>query len=92
MQSINVIPPARYETPTTGSDRDKSIWDALEVLAENIAEKYNCSECKYAKYCVSGKNCYIDYIDNMKRGGRSIPATIPRKYKYIESDLRKGEI
>ena len=88
MPSINVIPPVQYETPTIGSDRDKSIWDALQVLAEAIEDKYHCSECKYAKYCVSGKNCYIDYLDSMRQNGRTIPKTIPRRYKYIEEDLK----
>ena len=69
-------------------DKDKSIWDGLQEVADGIEEKYNCKACKYVNDCKDGKYCYIDYLESNKRNGIGFPPPrLTKNYNYYYKDL-----
>lgn len=73
------------------SDPDEAVWHGLELAAERIAEKYQCSSCAYADGCQEGLYCYKDYLHCRELNKRltTSQSKPPHKYNYYFQGEKK---
>ena len=73
------------------SDPDEAVWHGLELVAERIAEKYQCSSCSYADGCQEGLWCYKDYLASRERNKRNLNLVAQRPPKQYDYYFRRAK-
>lgn len=74
-----------YPDESHVADHDETVWHGLDLAAERVEAKYQCSTCQYADGCKEGLWCYKDYLASRERNKRNInlvAARPPKQYDY----------